>query len=161
MLRVVRRLVPTLLAILAVLGLLLPPRQIVHAHDDGHDAHSHGATETVHVRLAAHPHPHPHPHGPADPAADLVADVDSDEGEAPEPHVHLSSAHEAIARLRGSGPAIDGSIGAAIALVPAPEPCPMSWPVPSDGVAPREGCHVPRLSSRSMDRLIVLGRLLI
>ncbi len=161
-LRTVNRFVPTILAILAVLGLLLPPRQIVHAHDDGHAAHSHGVTQTVHVALPALPvHPHPHPHQPADPVDEVVEDVDSDEGKAPEPHLHLTSAHEAIARLRGSDPATDGSIAASIALVPALVPCPMHWPVRPEGVVPREGCHAPRPYSRSMDRLIVLGRLLI
>ena len=156
-LRRVNRLVPTVLAVLAVLGLLLPPRQVVHAHADGHDAHSHGVTQSVHVPLPAHPHPHSN--RPDQPAVQVELDVDSDGGSAPEQHVHLASTDEAIARIRGACPAIDGSVSESI--LPAPGLSLVSWPVVSEGVAPREGRDVPRPCSRSMDRLIVLGRLLI
>lgn len=91
----------TVLALLAVVGFLLPSVPYVHAHEGGHEPHDHGGAHRFHVALHTHPahaatHVHPH-----------VTDVDEgdenslpDEEGSPEPHAHGGDALGALARPR-------------------------------------------------------------
>lgn len=159
-----RRRASFLFAMLASVGLLLPSAPVVHAHDDGHAPHAHGPADTLHAPL--HAHPHPHPHVPSPPSSPSDRGDDSDDGSsrdphderAPQSHVHGAASHDAIARLRGSGPSSSASPGVPVspALVAGAGSSCLRGPL--DGGA---SCHrgAPPPAPDALDRLIRLGRL--
>ena len=149
-----RRFVITLLPILAVFGFMLPPAQFVHAHDDGHDPHAHGAVGAYHAPLCGHSQ------------SNVTQDDDDDhphDGNVPEHHVHYVAASDVIAPLRGLDSATDRSLDTAIALIPIVglwSLLPLQCRRPDD-VVPQRGRDGPRAYSRTLDHLIWIGSLLI
>jgi hypothetical protein len=152
----VRRSVPVVVALLAVLGLLAPPATVCHAHEGGHDAHAHDAVRTVHVPL-----PHSHGHGPVhthphSETPDLPEDAPADR-DAPKSHVHAADGVEAIAHSTG-----DLTARSMAGLAESPFACVVSWAVPEAeprGPVPRAQGPWP-CCSRPKDRLVLLGSLL-
>lgn len=151
-----RRLAPSLLTLWAVVCLLVPPVPVVHAHEGGHEPHTHGCGRTLHAPLlshAGHDHPHEAPahddHGPCE------------DDDAPEPHVHGGDPIGARARARVCGLAFDGATGGATAVV-SPMALLAVWtcerPVRP---APRRLPSLRPPSARAVDKLVELGRLLI
>jgi|GEM_PF-4554386 len=153
-----RRLVPTILALLAVVGLLVPPTPIVHAHEDGHDDHAHGRTHGFHVPIlpdggvrADDGHAHPHPHDPATP-----------DGESPEEHAHASNAVDGLARARGAGHATADGAERSFMLLPACVGWASNRAAASNGPARALDDPDPqRGAGRALDALVALGRLLL
>jgi hypothetical protein len=155
----VRRFAPSLLAIWAVLCLLIPPAPIVHAHEDGHDAHAHGLVHTFHAPLCAHVG-HDHRHGTPDDDG-----REPSEDEAPEHHVHSGDPIGALARSRLGGFALDGARGdgngGPSPFVPASAFLSVWTADLAERAAPRGAPRLRPPSPRSVDKLVELGRLLI
>jgi hypothetical protein len=139
----------------AVLGFMVPPAPVVHAHDDGHDPHRHGTAQAAYAPL----HGQEHLNSTADPDDD---EDNPHDGDAPEHHVHLNQAPSAIARLRGFDAMSDGSISTAVDLAPVAGFWSLVPHQPqSNHVVPQRGRGGPRVYCRSLDRLLWIGSLLI
>lgn len=150
-----RRLVSTVLVVLAIAGLLWPSMPIVHAHADGHDAHHHGRHGRVHVALSAHaPHHHPHADRPEAPSEPEPTDGQERDDER---HAHTSADSFALGRARsGVLPAADASY--------AVLDCggrPRSGRRPESVRDLVDGPQASMPSACTLDALIVLGRLLL
>lgn len=176
MLNSMRRLGPTLLTLLAVVCLMAPPVAVVHAHDEGHEAHTHAPARfsVAHVRLVrsatdlssrathhahSHPHPHPHPHAPSHPPADAAgATGDCPEDAPSEPHAHVDDGTDAVSRARvHAGPGPNADVASLQARV-------VAWSgaravTPAGDRASRTQRTRPPDPVRALDALIALGRL--